>query len=389
MPHQTLLTPGPVPISEDVKKELSRDMVHHRTGEIKEALGEIQPQLQQIFKTKEHVHILHSTGTGAMEASITNTLSPQDEVIVISGGKFGERWKKIAETYQLIVHEILVPWGHSISADQVEKELKKYPKSKAILMQCCETSTATLFPVKEIAQITKKQSGVLLIVDAISSVLIHDLLMDEWGVDVVLGGSQKSFALPAGFSFIALSKKAQKFQSTSTLPCFYFDLSKEKKANIIGQTSYTSNVSFIRALRTQLNDYTKIGLPHVQRKSVEHARITHQLVKDLGLSLFSKKPSSSVTAILLPSDIDGKQVKNFMLEKNVFIGGGQDQLEGKIVRFGHMGEITNQSLLLGFKVFCQSLKEQKPSTYTSALIEKALTRAEKSLAEKSLRNSNA
>ena len=389
MPHQTLLTPGPVPISEDVKKELSRDMVHHRTGEIKEALGEIQPQLQQIFKTKEHVHILHSTGTGAMEASITNTLSPQDEVIVISGGKFGERWKKIAETYQLVVHEILVPWGHSILADQVEKELKKYPKSKAILMQCCETSTATLFPVKEIAQITKKQSDVLLIVDAISSVLIHDLLMDEWGVDVVLGGSQKSFALPAGFSFIALSKKAQKFQSTSTLPCFYFDLSKEKKANIIGQTSYTSNVSFIRALRTQLNDYIKTGLPHVQRKSVEHARITHQLVKDLGLSLFSKKPSSSVTAILLPSDIDGKQVKNFMLEKNVFIGGGQDQLEGKIVRFGHMGEITNQSLLLGFKVFCESLKEQKPSTYTSALIEKALTRAEKSLAEKSLRNSNA
>ena len=381
MPQQILLTPGPVPISEDVKKELSRDMVHHRSGEIKEALTEIQPYLQQIFKTKEHVYILHSTGTGAMEASLTNTLSPQDEVIVISGGKFGERWKKISETYQLVVHEILVPWGSSLPATQVEQELKKHPQTKAILMQCCETSTATLFPVKEIARITQKNPQTLLIVDAISSLLIHDLLMDEWGVDVVIGGSQKSFALPSGFSFVALSKKAQKFQSTSKLPCFYFDLLKENKANLIGQTSYSSNVSFIRALRIQLKQFMQKGLPHVQRKSAEQAKITHQLVKDLGLSLFSKNPSSSVTAVLLPEDIDGEQIKNFMLKQNVFIGGGQDQLEGKIIRFGHMGEVTSKNLMQGFKVFCQALKDQKPSTYTSPIIEKALTRAEKSLQE--------
>ncbi len=383
MPDSILLTPGPVPLSKSVKEQLGRDMIHHRSNEIKEALFEIQSCLQQIFKTKEHVYILHSTGTGAMEAALTNTLSAKDEVLVVCGGKFGERWKTLAQTYQLKTHEISVTWGHPVKAAQVEQKLKQHPQIKAILIQCCETSTATRHPIEEIARLTKDNPQVLLVIDAISSLLVHDLFMDEWGLDVVIGGSQKSFALPAGLSFIALSKKAQKFQSISQLPKFYFDLSKEQKANQKGQTSYTSNVSFIRALRVQLKNYMQQGLTNIQKRSCNWAKITQQFAQDLNLSLLSKSPSSSVTAISLPHNIDGKQIKNFMLKNNIFIGGGQDQLEGKIIRFGHLGEIPNKHLLQGFKVFAQALKDQLPSTYTDHLINVALSKAEKSLGSSS------
>ena len=379
MPDSILLTPGPVPLSEDVKEQLARDMVHHRSHEIKEALFDIQSSLKQVFQTKEHVYILHSTGTGGMEAALTNTLSPQDEVLVVIGGKFGQRWKKMAEAYQLKVHEVSKKWGHPVDISQIEQQLKKHPQIKALLVQSCETSTGTHYPIEEMARLTKKNPHLLLIVDGISSLLVHNLLMDQWGIDILIGGSQKSFALPAGLSFVALSKKAQEFQTTSKLPCFYFNLSTEKKANDKGQTSYSSNVSFIRALRVQLKNFIQQGIPNIQKRSRHWAEVTQEFAQDLSLSLFSESPCYSVTAISLPSNIDGHQVKKFMLQQNIFIGGGQDHLEGKIIRFGHLGEIQPAHLLQGLKIFAQALKDQQPTTYTDEKIQNAVSKAKKSL----------
>ena len=379
MKSPILLTPGPVPLSESVKEQLGQDMIHHRSDEIKEALFEIQSHFQHIFKTKEHVYILHSTGTGAMEAAITNTLSPSDEVLVVISGKFGERWNKLAQTYKLKTHVVTVPWGHCVTTCQVEQKLKEHPQIKAILIQSCETSTGTHHPIEEISYLTKDNPNILLIVDAISSLVVHDLFMDQWGLDVLIGGSQKSFGLPSGLAFISLSQKAQKFQSTSQLPSFYFNLLKEKKANIKGQTSCSSNVSFIRALRVQLKYFIQQGIPNIQKRSRKWSQVTQQFAKDLNLSLLSQSPCYSVTAISLPCNIDGHQVKNFMLQHNIFIGGGQDRLDGKIVRFGHLGEISTKHLLQGFKVFTQALQAQQPTIYTDKITQTALSKAIKSL----------
>jgi len=242
-----LLSPGPVPLSSAVKEQLGLDMTHHRSLEISEDLQQVFIYLKKIFQTKEDVYLLNASGTGAMEAALTNTLSSLDEVLCVNSGKFGERWIKMAQIFQLKVHEVKVPWGHAIQVSQIEEKLKQNPKIKAVFIQACETSTCVLHPIQEIGKLIRKKEETLLIVDGISALIVSPLPMDEWGIDVLIGGSQKSFSLPAGMSFISLSQKAQKFQEHSNLPVFYFDLKKEKKANAQAQTSFSTNVSFIRA----------------------------------------------------------------------------------------------------------------------------------------------
>ena len=310
-PHQPdsiiLLTPGPVPLSSKVQAELGRQMTHHRSEEIQKTLSQVLAQLKQIFETKEPVYILHSTGTGAMEAALTNTLSPHDEVLAVCAGKFGVRWKEMAKALQLKIHEIQIPWGQAVTADLIEKKLKNHPNIKAVLIQACETSTAVLHPIEAISRLTRNNSNTLLIVDAISALTTVDLKMDEWGIDILIGGSQKSFALPAGLAFIALSKKAQTFQKKSFLPSYYFDLEKERKANQKGQTAFTGNVSFIRALKASLDEFQNIEISNMRKKYHALASAVSQFCRDLNLLLFSSAPA--VTAVRVPEGVDGILVK--------------------------------------------------------------------------------
>ncbi len=371
-----LLTPGPVPMSNAVKTQLGRDMTHHRSKEIIKTLARVQTQLKNIFQTQESVYILNSTGTGAMEASLTNTLSPHDEVLAVCAGKFGQRWVDLAQAYSLIPHDIQVPWKKAVDISLIEEKLKEHPQTKAILVQACETSTAVFHPIKEIAQLTKHKKDLLIIVDAISALTTVDLPMDKWGIDVLIGGSQKSFALPAGLSFIALSKKAQAFQKTSKLPVYYFDLEKEKKANEKGQTAFTGNVSFLRALEASLNEFQKMGIPNVQKKCQALAQVTHQFCHDLKLSLFSLAPGPAVTAICVPQGVDGVLLKKTMEEQNVIVGGGQDHLKGKIIRFGHLGAISTKNYIQGLRIFGESLQKQKPDLFTLKQLQAALSKSE-------------
>lgn len=372
-----LLTPGPVPLSLEVKTQLSRDMTHHRSKEIKQSLERLQIHLKQIFHTKEHVYIINSTGTGAMEASITNTLSPGDEVLIVCGGKFGNRWLELAKTYHLTSHDIQVPWGQAVPVSQIEEKLKKHPKIKAIFVQACETSTAVFHPIKNISLLTQNRGDLLLIVDAVTALIVTDIMMDEWGVDVLIGGSQKSFALPAGLSFIALSKKASQFQKNSRLPAYYFDLEKERQANLKGQTAFSANVSFIRALDASLNQIIREGIKNHQKKYQLLAQSTQEFCQELGLKIFSSSPS--LTAICVPKNIDGLKIKKFMEEQNIIVGGGQDQLKGKIIRFGHIGNIQVQHHIQGLKIFGLAVKKQNSQIFSLEKLEQSLLKAQNCL----------
>ena len=377
--EKILLSPGPVTLSLAVREQLGRSMTHHRSTEIKQALARLQSSLQQVFKTKEHVYILNSSGTGAMEASLTNTLSPQDEVLIISAGNFAKRWKELSLAYKLIPHEITVPWGEAVNASDVKEKLKTHPQIKAVLAQACETSTAVNHPIKELAEVTKNLPETILIVDAISALMMMDLDMDDYGIDILIGGSQKSFALPTGMSFLALSKKAYEFQKKSLLPVFYFDLKKEEQANQKGETAFSANVSFIRALDASLQEYLQQGFSQIREKAQRLATATEQFVKHANLKLFSSAPSLTLTAITMPENIDGNQVKKFMEEQNVMVAGGQDILKGKIIRFGHIGHIQYKDYAKALEVFGKALQDQEPTIYTKEVLKQAQKKAEEIL----------
>ena len=233
-----LLTPGPVILSPSVRNTLSQPMWHHRSLEFKKTLKQVSSDLQEIFQTKQPVLILHSTGTGAMEAALSNTLSPGEKVLCICTGKFGKRWKDIAHAFGMTVCSIDTLPGKTVSVDMIEKELEKTKSIRALLVTACETSTATEQPIKEIAQMLKKYPEVLFIVDGITALGAMELPMDEWEIDVLVAGSQKSFMIPTGLAFIALSKKAWNAESTSFCPRYYFDLKKEKTSPVTGANGF-------------------------------------------------------------------------------------------------------------------------------------------------------
>lgn len=295
-----------------------------------------------------------------MESAAVNTLSPGDEVLCLAGGKFGERWVKICKAYGMKVHEISLPWGKALDLNVFEEQLKKHSHVKAVFTQACETSTATLFPIQEMARLIQKHSQALVIVDAITAMGCIDLPMDEWGLDIVIAGSQKAFMLPTGLSFIGISKKALKASETSLCPKFYWDWKNELK-NYPNSTHFSSPNSMIVALSQVLQLFKNVGMSEVKKRSLALSQATQVGGQLLGLKVFSESPSPSVTALELPSDIQGESLRLWLEEnKNITLMGGQDQLKNKILRIGHMGAITNEDLIEFFIALCEGLKKEVP-----------------------------
>ena len=357
-----LLTPGPVPASSSLLQTLSEPMIHHRSLEFVNILKKVKILLKKMFQTEQEVLILNSSGTGAMAASLLNTLSPGDTVLVLSAGKFGERWVEMATSYKLKVLQLEAPWGEAISPTKVHTTLQNNPHIKAVLAQACETSTGVLHPVQELANLIKNRPDTLFILDTISALGAVDIPMDKWGIDIMIGGSQKSFCLPAGMSFITLSQKAWRFNEKSKLPVYYLDLKKENKAQTQGQTAFSTNVSFIRALYSFLSQLEqKEGLNKLIQKSEALSKMTLQFCKDLGLTVFGHPPSPSVTSIALPKHIDGVKLKKQIEEKHkVIFGGGQEQLKGHIIRVGHLGDLSISDLKRGLKCLAMELHSLDP-----------------------------
>ncbi len=352
-----ILTPGPTPIPDFVREALSRPIIHHRTPQFQQILKEAMEGLKYIFQTKETVYIISSSGTGAMEAAVANVASPGDKVIVVEGGKFGERWREIAASYGMEVISIQVPWGQAVAPEEIESALKANPEAKAIFITHCETSTGIDTDVESIAKITSA-SDTLLVVDAISSMGVSPLLMDEWGVDVVVSGSQKGLMLPPGLAFIALSKRAWKWVEASKSGRYYLDLRKYRKAGEKPDTPYTSAVSLIVALREVVNYYKSNGIENMWNRYRRMAEATRAGVKAMGLELFATAPSNGVTAVKVPDGIDGvKFVKTMRDEYGVTMAGGQAQLKGKIFRMAHMGWIEEFDIIVGLSCIEVVLKK--------------------------------
>lgn len=339
-----LLAPGPVQLHPEVQKILSLPMIHHRTPEFDSILKTVLSDLKTLFVTKEKVFILSSTGSGGMEALLINVIRPKAKVLAIISGKFGERWAEMAEVYGAEVHKMNVAWGSAANVSDVEKFLKENPDTEIVMSQACETSTATVHPIKEIASVVAKTKAVFL-VDAITALGAMPLPMDEWQIDGLVAGSQKAIMLPTGLSLVSFSQKAWAKIKDNPTPRYYFDIRKELAANDKGETFFSSNVALIRALDFVLKDIKSTGLEGLFKTIQRRAFYTRAMASVLGLEVYSKNPSDSVTALSLPPGFDGAKFREH-LEKsyNVTVMGGQDQLKGKIIRLGHMGYITDQDL---------------------------------------------
>ncbi|MGI9549459.1 MAG: pyridoxal-phosphate-dependent aminotransferase family protein [Bdellovibrionales bacterium] len=380
-----LLTPGPVPLTSSIKNILSKQPEYHRGLKFQHLFKEVKKNLKTFFQTKESVIILTSTGTGAMESALTNTLSPQDRVLCVCGGKFGERWKEISESYGLEVTSIDVVWGEAVDPKKIKEHLQKDSNIKAVLISACETSTATSHPIKEISDLLKNYPQTLFIVDAITALGAMPLPMDLWNLDVLIGGSQKSFLLPTGLSFIALSQKAWNFQKQSRFPKYYFDLKREKEDQDKGHSSFSINVSFIQALEESLNFLLnqRGGLEKNIKRCEQLTKATHLFCKELGLELFSKNPSTSVTALTIPAPISAEAIKKSLEEKaNIIVAGGQGPLKNKIIRIGHLGFIENKNLLNGLKSLAQNLHQADSKQFPKNKIKTSLKLAKKELSKK-------
>ena len=350
-----LLAPGPVPVPQAVMQNMNGKVLHHRTPEFEKILMQTWRGLQHVFKTSQPVQILTGTGTSAMEAAVVNLCSPGNEVVVVVSGKFGERWAEIGESYGLRVARVNVEWGHAVSLDALRLALKNKPA--AVFSQVCETSTATLHPIQKMAQLIERESPqTLFAVDAITAVGCMPLPMDDWKLDVVIAGSQKAFMIPTGLSFIALSPRAWAAQARSKCPKFYLDLAAEKKANAKNETHFSTPTPLIVGLNTVLSRIQEVGLDKVMQRCELLASVTRTFGERLGLSVYSQSPSSSVTALSTPAGIDSASLRDWLeRERNITIMGGQDQLKGKIIRVGHMGDVRDDDMTALFASLAHQL----------------------------------
>lgn len=342
--HPVMLAPGPVQLHPEVQKILSLPMIHHRTPEFDGIFKRTLQNLKFLFQTKNDVYIQTSTGSGGMEGLLVNVLSPGDHVLSIVSGKFGERWADMAETYGAKVHRLSCDWGHAVKIDDVKNALKENPKIKIVMCQACETSTATIHPIREIGKLLENTSA-LFLVDGITATGAYPTPMDEWHIDGLVAGSQKAVMLPTGASFISFSQKAWTHVLTAKTPRYYFDIRKEQLANQKGESFFSAPVPLIRALDFVLKDIAATGLEKHFQTLHNRAHYTRQMAEPLGLKLFSHAPSDSVSAYLLPTGFDGAKFRDH-LEKKYFLTvmGGQDQLKGKIIRLGHMGYISKENM---------------------------------------------
>lgn len=338
-----LMTPGPVPLSEDVLKELALPVLHHRTDEFEAILAQILKRLKIVFMTQQPCFVLTATGTGGMEASMVNTLQRGDTVISIDSGKFGARWHEMAVALGYKSVHLQFPWGSKVDVQKIADTLKQHPKARAILCQACETSTGALLPVEEIAKLTKNTSC-LLIVDAVTGLGAFPLKMDEWGLDVVISGSQKALSLPTGLTVLSLSQRAlDAAKKVAPLQTYYWNLIEELKANEKTQTRFSSAVSLLRSLNVALAHIERVGVDQIFKEHVQRAEAFRQAVLKNSVQLFPQVASPSLTCLSVP--VDSQKLQQHLQEKyKIVVMGGQDQLKGKVLRVGHMGAMSLQDL---------------------------------------------
>jgi aspartate aminotransferase-like enzyme len=335
---QRLLTPGPVPIYPPALHAMQASDMHHRTKEFEAVYRTVLTDMKEVLGTSaSDVLCFAASGSGAMDAAVSNLFSAGDKVIVGTAGKFGERWVEITKAYGLDVTLLKAEYGDVVTPERVEQALKSTPGVKGVFITASETSTGAMHDVEAMGKIIARTDA-LFVVDGITAMGTMPLDIDGWGLDVVAGGSQKAFMIPPGLAFLAVSPKAWKAEEKATLPHYYFDLKLEKKNGDAGTSSWTPAVSLILALAESLKYIKQIGMP----KLIENAQLlalgTRAAATALGLELFAKQPGNSVTTVRAPKGIDsGVIVKEFKSRFGAIIANGQGSMQGQIFRFAHIG----------------------------------------------------
>jgi aspartate aminotransferase-like enzyme len=338
-----LFTPGPTPLLPAAQFAMAAADMHHRTPEFRALFQKVLAQLKVFVGTENDVLLLSSSGTGAMEASVSNLTSPGDKVLVLTAGKFGERWRDLAKAFGCQVDVVEKPYGETFDLAEVKAALK--PEHKAIFVQASETSTAVTHDIEGIAKLVK-DTETLLVVDGITGLGTQTFDVDGWGVDILIGGSQKAVMIPPGLAYLSVSEKAWKAMETAKSPRYYFDLRKERKNQVKGETAYTPAVALVAALGAALDyiagqaggDLEKGRIALIDNAQVNAAATRAGLVA-LGFTLFAPaSPSAAATAVAVPEGMDsGVVVKALKAKFSLVTANGQGTMQGKIFRVAHLG----------------------------------------------------
>ena len=341
-----LFTPGPTPLLPAAQTAMAAFSAHHRTADFKALYTRVLSDMKDFIGTQNDVLVLASSGTGVMEGSVSNLTSPGDKVLVLTAGKFGERWRDLAKAYGCNVDVLEVPYGQTFSLDQIKAKLT--PELKVVYVQATESSTGARHDIKGIAQLVRANGDdTLLVVDAITGLGTTHLDVDGWGIDVIIGGSQKALMIPPGLAYCAVSERAWKRMDATKNPRYYFDFRKERKAAAKGESSYTPATSLFAGLGAALDFIRQMGkgdLAEGRRNLVDNAELAAEMtragVKALGMTLFSSTaPAAALTAVNAPAGLDsGKIVKEFRELFSAVVANGQgDVMKGKLFRVAHIG----------------------------------------------------
>ena len=335
---QRLLTPGPTPLYPPALHAMMASDLHHRTEDFRKIYRACLADLKEVLGSANDVVMFAASGTGAMDAAVSNLFSHGDKVIVCSAGKFGERWADIAKAYGLDANVLTAPYGEVVTPARVEAALAADPAIKGVFVQASETSTGAVHDVKAMGLAIAKTNAIF-VVDAITGLGTMPLDIDGWGLDVTIGGSQKAFMIPPGLAFMTVSPKAWKFAETATLPHFYFNLKKEKKSGDAGESSWTPATALILALAEALKYVKQLGMAHLIENAELLAEATRAAVQKLGMELFAAgSPGASVTAVKAPQGMDSSViVKEFKSRFGAIIANGQGSMKGQIFRVAHLG----------------------------------------------------
>jgi aspartate aminotransferase-like enzyme len=339
-----LFTPGPTPLLPAAQNAMAAFTAHHRTADFKALFTRVLADMKDFIGTSNDVLVLASSGTGVMEGSVSNLTSPGDKVLVLTAGKFGERWRDLTKAYGCNVDLVERPYGDTFSLDEVRAKLT--PETRAVYVQATESSTGARHDVKGIARLVRENgSDTLFVVDAITGLGTTHFDVDGWGIDVIIGGSQKALMIPPGLAYCAISERAWKRMESAKSPRYYFDFCKERKSAAKGETAYTPATSLFAALGAALDFIRQMGngdLVAGRKALVDNAELAAEMtrsgVKALGLNLFSSSPGAALTAVTSPAGLDsGKIVKEFRETFSAVVANGQGEMKGKLFRIAHIG----------------------------------------------------
>jgi aspartate aminotransferase-like enzyme len=339
-----LFTPGPTPLLPAAQTAMASFTAHHRTADFKSLFQRVLADMKEFIGTRNDVLVLAASGTGVMEASVSNLTSPGDKVLVLTAGKFGERWTNLSKAFGCNVEVLSAPYGETFSLEDVRSKLT--PDLRAVFVQATESSTGVRHDVEGLAKLAHATGeDILFIVDAITGLGTTHLDVDGWGVDVIIGGSQKALMIPPGLAYCAVSDRAWRRMDSTTSPRFYFDLRKERKSAAKGESAYTPPTSLFAALGTALEFIRGMGdgdLVKGREALVDNAELCAEMTRAgaqaLGLKLFAAAPAAALTAISSPDGIDsGKIIKEFRESFDAVVANGQGEMKGQLFRIAHIG----------------------------------------------------